>query len=166
VRFASDILFEISPPLREGRISICFSLLMTLAGCDFGETRQSTPSANNALANELSQFREELSLLTYHSQCPDVHPVILDPVAKEIRTSKTKLWNQIERSSLSSELTASVLEMAKQDRYSNESDCVGVPFPDDDKESLASYRSMFESEKKKLRVLHMHFQNLSKRVAA
>jgi hypothetical protein len=117
-----------------------------------------------ALTQERLKFRDALTILTYHSQCPPVHPPVLDPVALEIEALKTSLQERIQASALNAELDASRKETDRQASYSNESDCVGVAYANNDKESVANYRSIFSKEKRKLLSLEKHFQSLSRKM--
>jgi hypothetical protein len=117
-----------------------------------------------ALTQERLKFRDSLTILTYHSQCPPVHPVVLDRVAQEIEVLKAALHERIKASNLKTELDASHREMDRQGRYSNGSECTGTAFPSSDHESVINYRSMFSEEKRKLLSLETHFQILSRKI--
>jgi hypothetical protein len=116
------------------------------------------------LEQERLKFRDELTILTYQSQCPPVHPVVLDRVAQEIEVRKTALHERIKASNLKTELDASHREMDRQGRYSNESECTGTAFPSSDHEAVINYRSVFSEEKRKLLSLETHFQILSRKI--
>jgi hypothetical protein len=117
-----------------------------------------------ALTQERLKFRDALTILTYHSQCPPVHPTVLDPVALEVEALKTSLQERIQASALKAELDASRKGIDRQASYSNESDCVGVAYPNSDQESVTNYRSIFSKEKRKLLSLEKHFQSLSRKM--
>jgi hypothetical protein len=136
-------------------------ILLLLAGCSSVGTGK--PSAV-ALKQERLKFQQELAILTYHSQCPAVHPAVLDPVYLEIESLKTAFQERIQASALKAELDASQKEMDRQASYSNESDCVGVAYPNSDQESVTNYRSIFAAENQKLATLAAQFQSLSRRI--
>jgi hypothetical protein len=139
-------------------------LSLVLSSCGSNASDASAKSSDVTITQERAQFREELNSLTYVSQCPSVHPASLEPLAIEIEKLKSDLRQRILASSFKSELIASQKEMDRQDRYSNEADCIGLPFPDSDRDALTDYRSVFVSEKNKLRALDEHFRSLLKLV--
>jgi hypothetical protein len=133
-----------------------------LAGCSGVAAGDSSAVA---LTQERLRFQQSLTILTYHSQCPQVHPAILDPAALEIGRLKAALQERIQASALKAELEASQKEMDRQASYSNESDCVGVAYRDSDRKALADYRSNFVAEREKLAALEKQFQLLSRKIA-
>jgi hypothetical protein len=141
------------------------SILFFTAACGSLANDQSDVVKVDMLKQKRLHFFNELSLLTYHSQCPEVHPLSLEAEARAVARLSNDLAARIENSPLKEELEASRRKMAQQASYSNESDCVGVRFPDDDRESVENYRGIFATERSKLKALQARFQDLSERIA-
>ena len=133
------------------------SLCLLLTACEAAS--ETSPEVTNA---ERAAFISELSLLTYFSQCPDVTPLSLGGERDQITALKTELEVRIIGSPLRKEYEASTKEMARQAAYSNESDCVGTPWPDE-AEFINSAHRGFASERQKIATLDAHFKDLLNR---
>ena len=125
-----------------------------------------TPSERNRISkSERETFVNELSFLTYRSQCPDVTPLILGIELAEVEKMKTDLVELIINSPLRADYEASAIQMEKENEGMNESDCVGRPYADDDQDALKSARAKFIHDKAQILTIDTHFRTLLKRVA-
>ena len=120
---------------------------------------------NSISKSEHETFVNELSFLTYRSQCPDVTPLILGKELAEVEKMKNDLTARIVNSPLKADYEASVVQIEKENEGLNESDCIGTPYADDDQDALKSARAKFIHDKAQILTIDTHFRTLLKRVA-
>ena len=139
--------------------------LYALAFLCLGACGVASGERNRISKSERETFVNELSFLTYRSQCPDVTPLILGKERAEVEKMKSDLAVRIINSPLKADYDASVMRMEKENEGLNEADCVGTPYADDDQDALKSARAGFIHDKAQILTIDTHFQTLLKRVA-
>ena len=141
-----------------GLLLLLASLLAACSGSSGAESQ--------ALKAKRLEFAGRLNFLTYRSQCPDVTPLILSSEQAEVEKLKDELRARIVASPLAAEYRMSDQEMQRHhdDPGNNESDCVGIPYKDDDQEAISQARRGFVIDKSKIARLEAQFQSLLKQI--